>query len=63
MKCANCLRVAHDPIYVVEIVRGGIGMGVNICGHCWLTVFMAPSLAARLERLAFNGGKVRLPGL
>jgi hypothetical protein len=63
VKCANCEREVHDPVYTVCITRGTIQLGVNICGHCWVTAFMEPLVARRLESLAFKSSTRLLPGM
>lgn len=61
MKCANCERTAHDPVFCVAILQGEVCLVTNICGHCWNAIFMAPGMTHRLWSLATKQAQPRLP--
>jgi hypothetical protein len=62
LKCANCQRVAHSPVYVLTVVYDDYRLEVGICGHCWTHTFISPMMDSRLRRLAFRVAERKLPG-
>lgn len=62
LRCANCGRQPHAPVYLICVQYVDYRLEVLICGHCWTHTFIAPMMDARLQRLAFRTAERRLPG-
>jgi hypothetical protein len=54
MTCYNCGRDRGDVYLDVRFYNGRSKLVAQICGHCWVTVFMAPHIVNRLRQISLT---------